>query len=152
MDEDEYKSAYARINTLPCVFEKAMCSLHGNCSQGRMFRLADRQGFGCQSPLAQARCAALLDHLRQQTRFVFKLGDIAGPLPHNKEIRVQNGGLNGLARLLDEHAGEQPITDVSAVVANVIERYGGIDKLPYATLMQAITAYQPRAKRGTGKS
>jgi hypothetical protein len=151
MDEDEYKSAYDRINSLRCVFEKAMTSLHGNCAQGRMFRLADRHGFGCQSPVHQAHCRALLDHLRQQTKFVFKLGDIAGPLPHNKEIRVQNGGLNGLAKLLDEHRDDQPITDVSAVIAAVIERYGSIENLPYATLMQAITAYQV-SRRGPGKN
>ena len=146
MDEDEYKNAYNRINTLRCVFEKAMCSLHGQCSQGRMFGLADRHGFGCESPLAQQQCSELLNHLRRQTKFVFKLPDIDGPLPHNKEIRVQNGGLVGLRKLLDDSADASPIEDVSQLVQKVIARYGGVTHIPYATLMQSVTAWQARPK------
>jgi hypothetical protein len=152
LDEDEYKDAYNRINTLRCVFEKAMCSLHGQCSQGRMFRLADRQGFGCESAPAQQQCSNLLNHLRRQTRFVFKIPDIDGPLPHNKEIRVQNGGLVGLRKLLDATADSSPIADVATLVQQVIDRYGSIDAIPYTSLMQSVTAWQTRPKHRSGKS
>ena len=151
MDEDEYKNTYNRINSLRCVFEKAMCSLHAQCSQGRMFALADRHGFGCESPLAQTQCVNLLSHLRNQTRFVFKLAEIDGPLPHNKEIRVQNGGLVGLRKLLDPTADASGIKDVSTLVQHVIEQYDGIDKIPYASVMQSITAWQARPKHRSGK-
>jgi hypothetical protein len=150
VDEDEYKNAYSRINTLRCVFEKTMCSLHGQCSQGRMFGLADRHGFGCESPLAQQQCADLLNHLRSQTRFVFKLAEIDGQLPHNKEIRVQHGGLIGLRKLLDASADASPIADVSQVVQQAIAKFGSIENIPYATLMQSITAMQT-PKRRSGK-
>ena len=150
MDEDEYKNAYNRINTLRCVFEKTMCSLNGQCSQGRMFRLADRHGYGCESPLAQQQCADLLNHLRSQTRFVFKLAEIDGQLPHNKEIRVQQGGLVGLRKLLDANADASPIADVSQVVQQAIAKFGSIENIPYATLMQSITAVQT-PKRRSGK-
>lgn len=149
MDEDEYKNAYNRINTLRCVFEKTMCSLQGQCSQGRMFRLADRHGFGCESPLAQQQCANLLNHLRNQTRFVFKLAEIDGPLPHNKEIRVQIGGLTGLRKLLNSNDENPQIADVSQVVQQAISQFGSIENIPYATLMQFITAVQtPRRRSG----
>ncbi|MCW8955941.1 MAG: hypothetical protein OQL09_03595, partial [Gammaproteobacteria bacterium] len=101
MDEDEYRQAYERINTIPCVFEKALCSQFCACSMSHMFRLADRHGAGCKSPSAQQLCAQLLDQLRKQTRFVFKISEIDGPLPHNKEIRVQNGGVSGLQKLVN---------------------------------------------------
>ncbi len=151
MDEQEYKNAYNRINSIKCVFEKAMCSLHSTCSRGKMFRLADRHGFGCQSPQDQQRCAELLDHLRKQTRFVFKLTDIEGPLPHNKEIRVQNGGLSGLQKLLDSDPAREQVDDVSAIVARVLERYGSLDELPYGQIMQSVMAYQARPKRRSRK-
>ena len=146
MDEQEYKDTYNRINQLKCVFEKAMCSLKCNCSQGSMFRLADRHGFGCHSPVDQRSCAQFLDHLRAQTRFVFKLKDIDGPLPHNKEIRVQNGGLLGLQSLVTGDTLEQ-VADVSALLREVVDTWGAIDNLPYDQVMPAVMSYQARPKR-----
>lgn len=146
MDEQEYKDTYNRINRLKCVFEKAMCSLKCNCSQGSMFRLADRHGFGCHSPIHQKTCTELLNHLRAQTRFVFKITDIDGPLPHNKEIRVQNGGLLGLQKLLLGESLEQ-VADVSALLDQVAQRYGALEQLPYDQIMPSVMAYQARPRR-----
>lgn len=152
MDEDEYRNTYNRINTLRCVFEKSMCALHAQCSQGRIFSLADRHGFGCESPLAQQQCADLLTHLRNQTRFVFKLPEINGPLPHNKEIRVQNGGLVGLRKLIDPAADTSPVADVSELVQQVIAKYRSIASIPYASVMQSVMAWQARPKHRSDKS
>ena len=146
MDEKEYKDTYNRINQLKCVFEKAMCSLKCNCSQGSMFQLADRHGFACHSPLDQKRCAEFLNHLRQQTRFVFKISDIDGPLPHNKEIRVQNGGLLGLQKLLKDEPKDS-VDDVSGILRQSIDRFESLDQIPYDKVMQSVTAYQARPKR-----
>lgn len=146
MDEQEYKDTYNRINQLKCVFEKAMCSLTCGCSQGAMFRLADRHGFGCHSPLHQKTCAELLDRLRAQTRFVFKLHDIDGPLPHNKEIRVQNGGLLGLQKLQGGPAQDH-VKDVSTLTSDVLQAYGSIESLPFDQLIQSVMAYQARPRR-----
>lgn len=147
MDEDEYRQAYARINSVPCVFEKALCSLVCSCSQGHIFRLADRHGAACKSAQAQQDCTQLLDQLRKQTRFVFKINEIDGPLPHNKEIRVQNGGISGLQKLLDaEHSGQQ-IVDVYQVVQDVLKKYGASDVVPFDVVMQSVMAYKARPKR-----
>ena len=152
MDEDEYKKTYQQINQLQCVFEKALCSLRCQCSQGDMFRLADRHGVACNKPASQLQCASLLNHLRNQTRFVFKINDIDGPFPHNKEIRVQNGGLLGIQKLLgleveQNAAGEDLVSDVAAVIADAIEKYGSIEALPYNLIMPSVTAFQARPKR-----
>lgn len=152
MDEDEYRNAYNSMNAVRCVFEKAMCSLHGQCSKGRMFQLADRHGFGCDSPTAQQQCSQLLNHLRSQTRFVFKLPEIEGPLPHNKEIRVQNGGLVGLRKLLDESADASPIADVSQVVQQAIRQFGSVQNIPYAQVIQSVTAWQARPRHRSGNT
>jgi len=99
MDEDSYRQAYERINTAPCAFEKGILSLKCKCSYQHMFRLADRHGVGCTDAVKQQQCVGFLNHLRKQTRFIFKI-NIDGPLPHNKEIKVQNGGMLGMQQLL----------------------------------------------------
>ena len=147
MDEEEYRQAYQRINSVPCVFEKALCSLFCCCSQGHIFRLAARHGAACKSAEAQQDCAQLLDQLRKQTRFVFKISEIDGPLPHNKEIRVQNGGISGLQKLVDPGYSGEPISDVYQVVQDVLEKYAAIDAVPFDVVMQSVMAYKARPKR-----
>ena len=146
MDEQEYKNAYDRINQLKCVFEKAMCSLKCHCSQGTMFRLADRHGFGCNSPVDQKRCVDFLNHLRKQTRFVFKINDLDGPLPHNKEIRVQNGGLLGLQQIVTQQE-QDTVADVSQLLKQSYEKFGDMENIPFDQVMQSVMAYQARPKR-----
>lgn len=147
MDEDEYRQAYEQINTVPCVFEKALCSQFCACSRSHIFRLADRHGAACKLPSAQKHCARLLDQLRKQTRFVFKISEIDGPLPHNKEIRVQNGGVSGLQKLVNPESSEQRVSDVYQVVQDVLDKYQRIEEVPFDVVMQSVMAYKARPKR-----
>jgi len=146
MDEDSYRQAYERINTAPCVFEKGILSLKCKCAYQHMFRLADRHGVGCTDTLKQQKCKAFLSHLRKQTRFIFKI-NIEGPLPHNKEIKVQNGGMLGVQQLLLSDAGLQEVEDIAGLMDQSIELYGSIEQIPYNLIMPSVTNYQTRAKR-----
>lgn len=145
MDEDEYRKTYKQINETRCIFEKALCSLYCACSKSKPFRLADRTCYGCHSPVDQQQCVELLNHLRNQTKFVFKLNEINGPLPHNKEIRVQNGGLSSLQKLV--HINEVKVLDVQGVISRAIKEFGSINQLPYNLLMQSVMAFKARPKR-----
>lgn len=146
MDEDSYKAAYERINTAPCAFEKGILSLRCRCAYQHMFRLADRHGVGCRDALMQQNCTSFLDHLRKQTRFVFKTS-IDGPLPHNKELKVQNGGMLGVQKLLLDNAPENEVDDIAGLMTRSIELYGSIENIPYNRIMPSVTAYQTRPRR-----
>ncbi len=146
MDEDSYKAAYERINTAPCAFEKGILSLKCKCAYQHMFRLADRHGVGCQDALMQQSCSQFLQHMRKQTRFVFKIS-IDGPLPHNKEIKVQNGGMLGLQKLLLGDASSEVVEDISSLLNRAIELYGELDRIPYNLVMPSVTSYQTRPRR-----
>lgn len=146
MDEDNYREAYERINTAPCVFEKGILSLKCKCTFQHMFRLADRHGVGCTDALMQQHCRVFLDHLRKQTAFLFKI-DIEGPLPHNKEIKVQNGGMLGMQQLLMDEASSETVNDISALMKKSIEQFGSIEQVPYNLVMPSVSRYQTRPKR-----
>jgi hypothetical protein len=145
MDEDEYRKTYQQINEIRCVFEKALCSLGCACSKSKPFRLADRTSYGCQSKKDQKQCANFLNQLRNQTHFVFKISEIDGPLPHNKEIRVQSGGLLGLQKLQD--ISLEKVEDVQHIISLAIEKYGDINKIPFDIVMQSVMAFKARPKR-----
>lgn len=150
MDEDNYREIYRRINGAPCVFEKGILSSKCQCHFQHTFCLADRHGVACTDTVMQINCKAFLDHLRQQTRFVFKI-NIDGPLPHNKEIKVQNGGMLGVQKLLSDGVSET-VEDIAGSMLQAIEKFGSVEALPYDQIMQSVTSYKTRAKRQSRKN
>ena len=149
MDELEYHSTYKDINPTRCVFEKAINSRVCNCSQSARFNLADREGVSCKSNAAQKTCIAILKSLRENARFVIQQKSIDGQLPHNAEIRIQNGSVRGLVKILqDDGLDEQ---DIYGVFQLTLEKYRSIDSFPYSELMQEISAYQIRRARNKKK-
>ncbi len=146
MDEDNYRQAYERINTAPCVFEKGILSLKCQCAYQHLFRLADRQGVGCTDVPMQQSCRLFLDHLRQQTRFIFKI-NIDGPLPHNKEIKVQNGGMLGMQKLMLAESNSEIVEDIAGLIMKSVECYGAIENIPYNQVIPSVANYKTRPKR-----
>jgi len=143
MDEDNYTQTYQRINSAPCAFEKGILSLKCQCDYQHLFNLADRHGVGCTDSAHQQKCTEFLNHLRQQTRFLFKIV-IDGPLPHNKEIKVQNGGMQGLQKLLMD---TECINNIASLLQQAITLYGSIENIPYNRLMPYVNHYKTRPKR-----
>ena len=148
MDEDAFRDTYHRVNATRCVFEKALNSRQCRCHLARHFILAGRDGFGCRASAHQARCREFLDTLRQRARFALGVTRADQPLPHAREIRVQNGGLRGLAALLDEAAaaGAEP-PDIATTIDHALARYGSVESLPYGELVKSILRYEARPRR-----
>ena len=148
MDENEYKNTYNAINQLRCVFEKAILSRRCDCALSTRFYLADREGISCSSAKAQSICQALLQQLRKNAMFALKVTHIGGPLPHAKEIKVQNGGVFGLQHALyPKMANDEHVADIQAVVTDALDRYGGLEELPYPEIIKAIVAFEGRRRR-----
>jgi hypothetical protein len=68
----------------------------------------------------------------------------AGALPHGVAMKLQVGGLQGLAEAL----GEAGTDDVTALVAAAVSREGGLDALPLDAIVEAVAAFEPRRRRG----
>lgn len=151
MEEDQYRSTYKAVNERRCVFEKAVLTRRCHCSCSSRFYLADREGIACNAAEAHARCRQLLHLLRENSRFALKLTGTGGELPHAKEIKVQNGGLLGLQKILVPDAPEAEVSDIAALTVRAIERFGAIEALPYQEIVKTVTRFQgrrrPRAKR-----
>ena len=156
MEEDEYKSTYRELASVRCVFEKALVNHQANhqakCRLARHFCLADREGYACSNVESSKKCTEVLEKLRKNSIFVLKLHEIKGPLPHNMEIRVQAGGLTGLAKLLDsgEESGVQHalMTDgIEQIISRAIDSYGTLDDLPYSEIIQSVVQFQGRRRR-----
>lgn len=149
MEEQEYRSTYQEINPRRCRFEKAIHSRRCSCEQSARFCLADREGVGCNSDTGNRRCAELLDTMRRNARFSLQLTRAEGPLPHNKEIRVQTGGLLGLQKLLrPEQTDSDRVINIHGLIEQAISEFGQLEALPYDRIVQAIVSFEGRRKRG----
>jgi len=152
MEEDEYKSTYSELASVPCIFEKALVNHRAKCSLSRHFYLADREGYSCDDAGSSEICSDILSRLRKNSVFALKLHEASGPLPHNMEIRVQAGGLAGVAKSLTLNDGVQPeqslpVDDIHSNIASAIEKYGALDKLPYSKIVQSVVQFQGRRRR-----
>ena len=146
MEEDEYKSTYSELASVRCVFEKALTNHQAKCDLSRHFCLADREGYSCEDAEASLKCSKLLEKLREKSIFVLKLRDIDEPLPHNMEIRVQVGGVRGLAKLINVDIVDK-VDNIHRVLDEVINKFGSLDSLPYSEIIQSIEQFQGRRRR-----
>ena len=146
MEEDEYKSTYSELASVRCVFEKALTNHQAKCALSRHFCLADREGYSCDDAVSSLKCSELLEKLREKSKFVLKLRDVDGPLPHNMEIRVQVGGVRGLAKLINTDIVDK-VDNIHRVLDQVINKFGSLDSLPYSEIIQSIEQFQGRRRR-----
>ncbi len=148
MDETQYRQTYQQVNRQRCVFEKSIQTGQSNCSQSHRFCLADREGVACNLELGHRRCVTLQDLLRRNANFALGIPKIDAALPHNKELRIQNGGLLGIRQLLEQDKeASTPITDIHQLITSTIEHFQSLDGIPYAEVVRFIVSYKVKKRR-----
>ena len=151
MEEDEYKTTYNALASVRCIFEKALTNHQARCSLATHFCLADREGYSCADEVSSSKCKEMLTRLRENSIFVLKLHDVKGPLPHNMEIRVQAGGMAGLAKLVSDHidkvSSDDSVIDIHQVIRRSEEKFGDVESLPFNEIIQSVLQFQGRRRK-----
>ncbi len=135
---------------LPCAFAKAVLARQGACPLVTMRLQGEAERPCCASPVANANCRTLHALLRERATFALRLPPPATPLSHTAQMRVQCGGLRGLAAALGE-ADATP-EDIHGLVAKARERFDGLLGIPFETVIAAMLQWEgrPRAAGGRG--
>lgn len=152
MEEGEYREIYHQVNEQRCTFEKSILSRQTMCRHAHRFCLADREGVSCHDQTSHELCQQLLTELRNKALFALKLTRIDGPLPHAKEVKVQTGGLLGLAALLDAQINIDSVEDIIYVIKRAMTKYGDISNFPFDEITRRIVLYQARQRRRGSQS
>ncbi|MCK4865724.1 MAG: hypothetical protein KAT06_09930 [Gammaproteobacteria bacterium] len=145
MDEDKYRETYHSVNPLQCPFEKTLNSRRCICNEMDKINLADRECVGCKNKESWQNCLDFLEILRSNAKFALKLTEVEEPLPHGKEIKVQNGGVIGLQKLFTPESEGKP--NISQLINQALEKYQKFENLPLDQLMQSIVHFKARATR-----
>jgi len=148
LNESAYRDTYDTVNPLQCVFERAILRRCCGCQHAIRRYIAEREAAGCKDAAAHAVCTALKQQMRHAAAFTLKLklAHPDEPLPHGKQLKLQCGGLLGIAQLTTENALSE-VADIHAALSAAIHQYGSLEQLPYQEIMQAIRAYEPRPRR-----
>jgi hypothetical protein len=143
--EGAYHEARQRINPAPCAFEKALLVRCASCSLAEKHLLAERETINCRDPKAKETCDKLRTALRSHLGFVFRTtGALDQPLPHALEMRTQCGGLKGLQQAT---GATDEVDDVHRLLVEALNRFGGLDDLPYASIVQGVSNFNVRRRR-----
>ena len=124
-----------------CVFAKALLARSAACSQSRRVCLVERELLECGSPVARLNCETLAALLHERARFALRLPAAGRPLMHVHALRLQCGGLAALREWLGDDG-----RDVHAMVLDAQARCGSLTDLPWAQLVPALAAWQPRRR------
>lgn len=146
MEEDEYKATYQEIARIRCVFEKALTNNHCKCRFSQHFWLADREGYACKSSELASKCSYFLESLRNNSRFLLKVHSVGAQLPHNADIRIQAGGLQGISSVLGHEENDNGLNDIQSLIERAIDKYESLDALPYSEIVQSIARFKGRKK------
>jgi len=152
MDEQQYKSVYKELNPNRCIFEKAVTNQRCDCEMKRRFVIANRECIACESESALATCTSTLDSIRNNARFTLKVVTVNGPMPHNKELQVQAGGMLALQNIVTDSANlddsnDKVVHNVYQVLNLALQKFGSLDQLPYNEIVKSIVKYESRPKR-----
>lgn len=134
---------------LPCAFAKAVLARQGRCPLMTMTLEGEAEHPTCASPVANTNCLTLKALLRERATFVLRLPPPAAPLSHGAQMRVQCGGLRGLAVALGEP--DAPPADIHALVSRAREGFGGFLGIPFDTVVASMVRWEGRARAAGGE-
>ena len=148
MDELEYSTLSKHEAPVKCVFEKSILALKTHCHQSKRKNIADREIVVCSSTVSQQQCTTWLTLLRKKSRFTLGLinhNDFNQVLPHSKEMKVQVGGLLGLASSIDQRvSGNDNNLDICNTLNKGVIEYDNFNTLPFDQIIKSVSQYRLR--------
>jgi hypothetical protein len=126
-----------------CPFAAALVTELAECRHGEQVVRRGGSEYDCRSAPDHGACQGLFDRLKAAALPAFGVEDDLTTMPHSVLVKIQCGGLIGLARLTGR-AGQR-IEDIAGLRDAAAGTLGGLDGLPVAELVGDITGF--RAER-----
>jgi hypothetical protein len=137
------------VDDLKCPFKRVLLPGDFGCRHATVVTRREGPDIACSSSSTQALCAEVLSGLKQNGLPALGYTDDPTELPHGVAMKVQMGGLLGLQRLVGVPAADpSAVSDVGAIVVVGVERYGRAAAIPYADIIDDMSAFQLKRRRG----
>jgi len=133
-----------------CAFARAILARQGDCRLATMRLQGEAQRPHCGSPVAYTNCRTLRALLRERSTFALRLPPPATALTHATEMRLQCGGLRGVAQALGDAPG--PPADIHELVTRARDAFDGLLGIPYPVVVAAVASWEGRPRGAGGGS
>ena len=130
-----------------CPFGSTLVTETCQCSHAEQVVRRGGAEIICQDDAAYACCVNLFQHLKQAALPEFDVEDDLTSMPHSVLQKIQFGGLLGLQSLVIGQAVDT-VSDVASLVDVAETKYPGFEGLPYGELVDTITNYKLKRRRG----
>lgn len=128
-----------------CAFSSPQIAEQYVCHFGEQVVRRGGTEVACRDEAACSRCEAVFEWLKQVCLPGFGVEDDLTSMPHSVLQKIQFGSLQGLRELL--HVDPEKRVDIDQLLNQASDHYDGIDGLPYAGLVDTITAYQLKRRQ-----
>jgi hypothetical protein len=130
-----------------CPFSAPLVTRQFGCTHAQEVIHRGGTEINCTVSTAYTRCEQLFQRMKVVALPAFGVEDDLLSMPHSVFVKIQYGGLLGLQRLLHPEAQvTERVEDVQALVAEASLQFN--DEIPCAPLVDDITSYKTRARRG----
>ena len=131
-----------------CAFNNTLITNQFACEFANPITRRDGPDIGCNSEDAHHRCAALLEHLKQNALPSFDVSDDLLEMPKSVLLKIKYGGLLGLQHLLELGlADSTEVSNINFLVDQAVSHYKSIEQIPAQDFLNDITGYQLRRRR-----
>ena len=121
--------------TRKCPFAAPLTTGRAACAAAVEVVRRGGSEYDCDRADAHARCTALFAGLKATGLAAFDMPDDLTLMPHSVLVKIQTGGLAGLARLVDDGAAaDAQIPDILTLAERVVAAHGGVEQVPFALL------------------
>jgi hypothetical protein len=127
---------------LKCPFAAPITKGTAACRHAREVVRRGGSEYDCAFEAAHRLCSELFARLKARGLSAFGVEDDLSSMPHSVLVKIQSGGLLGLARIGGRPAGDGRIEDVSRLVSGVCDRHGGVAHVPVEQLDADMTGFK----------
>mgnify|MGYP001039405152 CR=1 FL=1 len=133
--------------SLKCPFAAPITAGRAACCNAQEVVRRGGSEYDCLSEADHAACVGLFDRLKAAALPALGVEDDLLSMPHSTLVKIQSGGLLGLARLLGDHVAVEAeegakIADISDLVGRARVRYGNLGLVPCTELTGDMQGYR----------
>ena len=135
------------MNDFKCSFVATLIKEDFACEMAQMVTRRAGPDIACNSESASSQCKKLVSALNNVGLPAFNAEDDLLKTPHSVFVKIQFGGLLGLAQDVESTVDVNHVRNIYQLVDQAIERYNSVESIPHQNYVQNMLEYKIKRKR-----
>ena len=129
-----------------CAFSGALMGKQFGCQSTLEVTRRDGPSMACTDELMHSKCALLMERMREVAIPQFGFADDLSQMPHSVVMKIQQGGLSGLQKLIRDTNNIESVSNIQPLVIEAEQRYGDFATIPINDFVDDMINYKLRRR------